>query len=243
MVKNLILLATFILVALATISSADTCKAPYNLTDINCDNELNLTVLGDSLVYGTGDEVNGGRGGYVLRASKKLNRVRINNLGQSGLRAKELLLRLSRNLVQPIDIETLTIIKSDVIFLDLGRNDRWLYNTPLATFRDLKRIATLISRRTEKLTGFKPLIVTSVLMLPNRGAQAPWVEELNKIIELNSSSKFPRDLRFDQVSKRLLNEDGIHPTSEGYEELTKVFTKYVRKQLRRRQKEYLVTSK
>jgi lysophospholipase L1-like esterase len=66
------------------------------------------------------------------------------------------------------------------------------------------------------------------LLLPNRGSQGPWVKELNEIILESHTTAHPADLRFDQVSKRLLSPDSIHPTSKGYAAISKVFISYLK---------------
>src|SRR5690606_39037339 len=102
------------------------------------------------------------------------------------------------------------------VVLDLGRNDRWLFGPPIETFRNLKRAVTQIKKYTKDSAGLSPLIVTAVMMLPNRGSQGPWVKELNGYILRSNTLQDPSDLRFDLVSKRLLSKDQIHPTPQGY---------------------------
>jgi hypothetical protein len=64
-------------------------------------------------------------------------------------------------------------------------------------------------------------------MSPNRGSQSPWVKELDNLILDSHEAESPADLRFDLVSKRLLQPDNIHPTSKGYAEMAKVFITYL----------------
>jgi hypothetical protein len=64
-------------------------------------------------------------------------------------------------------------------------------------------------------------------MSPNRGSQSPWVKELDGLILKSHQVEFPADLRFDLVSKRLLQPDNIHPTSKGYVAMAKVFIAYL----------------
>jgi lysophospholipase L1-like esterase len=116
------------------------------------------------------------------------------------------------------------------VVLDLGRNDRWLFGLPEATLRNLKRIRALIEKELTDLTGVSPLIVTAVLMYPNRGAQGPWVKELDALILKSHTPRYPADLRFDTVSKRLLAPDNIHPTSKGYASMAATFVKYLLKE-------------
>jgi hypothetical protein len=98
---------------------------------------------------------------------------------------------------------------------------------PSQTLRNLKRISALIKSRVLTTVETAPLIVTAVLMLPNRGSQGPWVKELNTLIAKTHTEATPADLHFDQVSKRLLSADQIHPTPKGYTALATTFVKYI----------------
>lgn len=208
------------------------CPAISGIPDFNCDEQLVVTVLGDSLVYGTGDAKNNGKGGYVLRAQRKLKNITVNNGGVPGQNTRQLLGDLVDVFNKDRDPELkANLISSDIVVLDLGRNDRWFFGLPAATVRNLKRIASLINKQVNKSEGASPLVVKAVLMLPNRGSQGPWVKELNTLILKGSSGRDPADLRFDLVSKRLLGGDQIHPTSAGYDKLAKTFVRYLTKAL------------
>jgi hypothetical protein len=102
------------------------------------------------------------------------------------------------------------------VVLDLGRNDRWLFGLPSEALKNLKTIRQLIQGSIKKRTGVAPVVVIAVLMLPNRGAQGPWVKELNGLIFKSHKVSSPANLRFDLVSKRLIGADQIHPTFEAY---------------------------
>jgi lysophospholipase L1-like esterase len=163
---------------------------------------------------------------------KRLRYSEVLNFGIPGLRTRELLDRL----VEAFDGSEegdlhLGLLTADVIVLDIGRNDRWLYGTPKATYRNIKRAATMIRTRVAEETGMTPMVITAVLMLPNRGSQGPWVKELNDYILRGHRSTAPADLRFDLVSKRLLSADQIHPSSAGYDELARTLLKYLLRSL------------
>jgi lysophospholipase L1-like esterase len=229
-------LACFIAI-LALSANAFACPSKNGITDYNCDGKVVISVIGDSIAYGIGDSANAQKGGYVLRTSKQLSNIQVNNLGVPGLRSQQLLQTLKKVFKVSSDSEWKDSLReSDIVVLDLGRNDRWLFGFPGATYRNLKKAATQIKNKVTELEGFPPLVVISVLMLPNRGSQGPWVKELNDIILKNSTLELPSDLRFDLVSKRLLSEDQIHPTSAGYKKLTATFVKYLTKALPPRMK-------
>ena len=216
---------------LLSASVASACPTVGKLADFNCDGQARVVVVGDSLGFGFGDTKNGNRGGYVLRATRKLPGILITNLSVAGLRTRELLRNLDATFRQPDGSEEKEALReADVVVLDVGRNDRWLFGTPLAAYRNLKKAAALIRRKTAR-DGGSALVVQSVLMLPNRGAQGPWVKELNALILKGNTLASPADLRFDLVSKRLLSSDQIHPTSKGYDALSKVFVTYLTKSI------------
>lgn len=185
-------------------------------------------MLGDSLVAGVGDTKNGNQGGYVARAAAKLPDVDVRNLGVPGLTARALLRRIDRMFSRGSYQNMLDgVTGADIVVLDLGRNDRWDFRPARATFRHLSRIRKAIEHGIAERGGFPPLVVISVLMLPNRGSQAPWISELNAYILKSSRLNRPADLRFDRASKTLLSQDNIHPTSRGYNKLSSIFVRYL----------------
>jgi lysophospholipase L1-like esterase len=219
---------------LAFSQNAWSCPLIGGYPDYNCDSEINFAVLGDSLAFGFGDLQNGNKGGYVTRAARKLPNISIDNFGVNGQTTPQLIALLNNTFQDESSALYKSLVKADVIFLDLGRNDRWFFELPSSTFKRLRDISVSIKSRIEKRTGTAPLVVTAVLMLPNRGSQGPWVKELNSFILKSNSKTAPADLRFDLVSKRLLGSDQVHPTSLGYIALGKTFFSYIKKILPRK---------
>lgn len=213
-------------------SSALACPEIGGIPDFNCDGDLVISVMGDSIPYGFGDTKNGNKGGYVLRASKKLPKATFVNLAKAGERTFELinLLNGAFNKGKNEAVRS-ALIESDIVILDVGRNDRWLFGEPPATYRNLKRAVSLIKHGVTDAGEVAPIIVTAVMMLPNRGSQGPWVKALNALILKGNSTANPADLRFDLVSKRLLSTDQIHPTVQGYDALAKTLVSYLSKNL------------
>lgn len=215
-----------------TSATAHACPKVGRLIDFNCDGAARIVVLGDSLVAGFGDTVHDNQGGYVLRAQGRLPEAVISNFGVPGLATRQLLLSIESAFDgsgDPLLAEAL--VKADVVILDLGRNDRWLMGPPAETFRNLKRISALVRKRVLATVETAPLVVTAVLMLPNRGSQGPWVKELNALIAKIHTNEAPADLHFDLVSKRLLSTDQIHPTPKGYTALATTFVRYILQRL------------
>jgi lysophospholipase L1-like esterase len=225
---NRIVLA-LITLALFITNNAFACPGKNGILDYNCDGVVKIFFIGDSFVFGFGDTVNDNKGGYVKRLKKSLSKVTVESYGVQGLRAVKLL---------PIVLDTFkvkdpypafrkSLNEADAIILDVGRNDRWLMGEPSATYNILNRITKQIARGVLKDTGYEPMVIKAVLMLPNRGSQGPWVKLLNEIILAKSTNRFPSDLRFDLVSKRLIGKDQIHPTPLGYTTIAKAFRSYI----------------
>lgn len=235
-------LSSFLLLLTVTASlNASACPKVGRLADFNCDGLATVVVIGDSLVYGFGDTTNNNQGGYVLRAQARLPEATIHNFGIQGLKTREMLTNLDHAFKGTGDSSLAeALVQADLVVLDVGRNDRWLFGPPGATFRNLKRAGSLIRNRVAALTGASPLVVTAVMMYPNRGSQGPWMKELDALIFKSDSPETPADLRFDLVSKRLLSTDQIHPTSKGYKALADVFVKYILRKYIRHAKELRV---
>jgi hypothetical protein len=208
--------------------NAVACPAVAGIPDVNCDGDARVAVLGDSVVFGVGDTVNGGRGGYVRRIARKFPGVWFDNLGSPGEEARRLITVLEDAFAGTGDADIATALtRADIVILDIGRNDWWNFGPPLATWRNLKRVREVIQTKVAVVTGHYPMVVTAQLMGANRTGQGAWVAELVRIIAANNKSTAPTDLKFNAVGKKFL-ADRVHPTSLGYEQLTKVLTLYLR---------------
>jgi lysophospholipase L1-like esterase len=225
---NILKLLIAAMLFLAHSGHALACPDVGRLPDLNCDGKATVVVIGDSLVFGFGDTKNDNRGGYVLRAQQRLPLVNFVNQGFLGLRTLQMISKLRKAFDNPEQSPLASsLIEADLVVLDVGRNDRWLFGLPEATLRNIKRARQIITDNVKNLGYPAPLIVTAVLMYPNRGSQGPWVKELDELILKSGSAEYPADLRFDQVSKRLLSPDNVHPTSKGYDAMANVFIKYL----------------
>jgi lysophospholipase L1-like esterase len=222
-----------VLGVLLVAANAGACGTKHGLPDRDCDGAVRVVVLGDSFVKGIGDTKNSNSGGYVIRTAKALRKIIFKPFGKPGLEARQLLKQVNDSFAASKDSPLKeALITADYVVLDLGRNDRWYFESPAKTARHLKRIRLQIEKGVGQLTGgFAPLVVTAVLMLPNRGAQGPWVKDLNVVIRKGDALDAPADLRFDRVSKRLLSNDQLHPTSLGYAALAETFVTYLTKTL------------
>jgi lysophospholipase L1-like esterase len=208
-------------------SLTEACPKVRGLPDLNCNGEAKVVILGDSLVYGIGDTDNGNKGGYVARTARKFPKATFVNQGLGGRRVTRTIDDLQAAFAGTGDSKMAqNLVESDVIFFDFGRNDWWDRKPALVTWRNLKRCRDIITAHVTKTTGHKPLIITAQMTLANRTGQGTWVAELNTLLAQKATATAPADLRFNALSKRLLG-DQVHPTSQGYHELAKIFSAYL----------------
>jgi lysophospholipase L1-like esterase len=222
------LLAVIFLASAPFAVSAQECPDIRGIVDLNCDRKLQITFVGDSIVTGYGDTENRNRGGYVLRLQNKFPEVTFKSVAVNGLKTGgllELLNNAFNTTTSPVTLEILNT--SDVVIIDMGRNDRLVPKPVKDTYKALQLASNKIRRGVKRFTGVEPLVITSVMMVPGRPIIAPFVKKLNTIILEGSSPDHPADLRFDKVGTALLSKDKLHPSSEGYEALFKVAEKYL----------------
>jgi lysophospholipase L1-like esterase len=229
-IANFVSLIVFSLGLLLPSCSAHAWPYSYKLLDLNGDCEVVGVVVGDSFSAGVGD--NAEDGGFVERAAGFLPKIELIRMGFQGLETLDLLKKIEKELkgdsTTPFER---ALSRADFVVLDLGRNDRWNFGEPEESARNMWRIQKALRKRIFQLSGVSPVIVTSILMLPNRGSQGPWVAKFNEIIASHNTSRFPADLRFDMVSKRLIGGDQLHPAPEGHAALAEVLVNYIKKSL------------
>lgn len=215
------------------------CPLIGSVPDYNCDGEVNLVILGDSIVYGTGDTVYGGKGGWVLRAKKKLPEIRVFGFGIPGDRTHRLLSRLEDTLrgkdfryhpylgnLNSRKVRS-AILKADYVILYIGVNNFWELQAPSKAINDLTAIRNLINNRTRRLVKMPPLVITSRLWVPNRSGQGSWVRNFDAQLRTINSLTNPTDLPFDLLSGTLLNSDNLHPSSAGYDAMYRQLKRYL----------------
>ncbi len=227
---NFVSFLIFSLGLLLPYRSAHAWPYSYKLLDLNGDCEVVGVVVGDSFSAGVGD--NPEDGGFVKRAAGVLPKIELVRMGFQGLETLDLLKKIEKELRQDVNTPfKRALARADFVVLDLGRNDRWNFGEPEQSARNMWRIQKVLRKKIFQLSGVHPVIVTSILMLPNRGSQGPWVATFNEIIASHNTSRFPADLRFDLVSKRLIGSDQLHPAPEGHAALAEVLSEYIKKSL------------
>ncbi len=212
--------------SLSTDSSA--CPVKDKLIDFNCDGEHLISVIGDSIVFGTGDERNGGQGGYVLRLQNAFPDSTVSGFGYPGITTNRLL-GYYKNLFrrEPRGKEITQLGRSDIIIIDIGRNDYFNRNSSTLTANTIKRLTLYLSTELEKRFGTAPLFVSTILPLTRREIDLGFIKQVNMVLLRIRGRSFPAFLKFDTLSPALLGTDGLHPTSDGYDVLAGIATSYI----------------
>lgn len=200
-------------------SQATKCKKKF--LDFNCDQKLNIIFIGDSIVYGVGDSVNKGKGGYVLRIQKKfprfsLDKVRITALGYPGITTQKLLAQIKQiyknRKKRPFKRTFKRLSEADIIVIDVSRNDFWNNKPVEYSFNNIKRLVSFLQNNLPKLHDKDLVFISTSSLIPtSRSFQIPFIEELNKKL-----LKYPYTRIKQKLNVNLLNSDGLHPSSMGY---------------------------
>jgi lysophospholipase L1-like esterase len=210
-------------------SPAAACPRIHHLVDFNCDQSIKYTVTGDSIVYGTGDTVNGNQGGYVLRLSQSMPGVHFVPVGVRGVTTMNLYRTFKKVLGPKSSSETKQRIHgSDLILIDVGRNDYWSKLPVGLTVRNINRIVNELKAYFDESEGVSPYIVVATLLPTKRGFQRGFIDGVNALLLKDSSPHFPVYVRFDEVDVSLISSDGLHPTSNGYTEMADIAANYLK---------------
>ncbi len=205
------------------------CPRIDGLIDYNCDGILKIVFTGDSIVDGVGDTKREHGGGYVVRLQDKLPDAAVENLGVPGITTKQLLRAFKKNLnkVPPGP----TIIKSahaDVLIIDVGRNDYWDRESASKSVANIRRLVQYLRTTLAQQNGMAPYIFVSTLIPTKRGYQQPFINSLNSQLLKYRSSDLPTYVRYETIANTLLSKDGLHPTSAGYDAITKLLLKFIK---------------
>ena len=207
------------------------CPRIGRLLDFNCDRQLRIAFTGDSIVKGVGDEVNENNGGYVLRTQERFTRAQIFNLGVAGITTPRLFASFRTLLLKKQEGQTkINTRDSDLIIIDVGRNDFYLETPAVETIANLKKLVRLLRRHIGSDVQSPPLIAVSTLLPTTREFQKQFIAEVNHLLVLNSSGFFPVRLRFDVIDPLLISFDGLHPISAGYDQMASIVATYLTQQ-------------
>ncbi len=206
--------AVLFLVFAAEVSA---CPEIEGLVDYNCDGQVKVFIVGDSIVYGTGDTVYH-KGGYVRRVKKLFNNVKFNSMGIPGVRTYQLLrdvqgLRRQKNRVLRESIQG-----SDIVIIDVGRNDFWDHLGAATTVNYIERIAKTLKQALAQ-NHTQPYVVVATLLPTTRYYQVGFIKAVNQELLRRNSENFPVLLRYDNLPNWILNYDGLHPNGYGYDRI------------------------
>ncbi|NMC62490.1 MAG: SGNH/GDSL hydrolase family protein [SAR324 cluster bacterium] len=232
MMKNHIIYIFLVFLIFGTLKQSVACPRVDNLNDFNCDGIIKFVFVGDSIVYGKGDTRLGNKGGYVQRLKAKFPNTKIQSIGLIGYSSGRILSKLKKELYSPGSNKTKRALRNaDFILLDEGRNDYWENNPASLTARDISRTAKLLTYQVGRELERPPYIAIAYLLPTKRIFQRTFIAQVNDGLELLDRNGYNVDLAFNKLDKSLIGPDGIHPTSAGYERLTKILTKYLKSRL------------
>lgn len=225
-VRKLHILGLFVFLSL---SSAGACPKIRGLIDFNCDRKIQIVGIGDSIVYGVGDEDYDGKGGYMTRLRSVFPKTNIYKEGFPGITVARLL-GFYKTLFRRAPNNPLIkkIGNADILLIDVGRNDYFNRNPSSLTVDTLRIMTEYLTRKLKKKFKTVPLIVGAELIPSAREFDMDFINAINSSLFMKRSGSFPFYLRFDLLDPLLLGEDGIHPTSGGYAQMTEFAAEYIR---------------
>lgn len=194
--------------------------------DINCDRNLKLVFTGDSIVWGFGDDENEETSddvkGYPLRIQRKFKKFDVTNLGVQGKTSFRLLQDFKQNLnkTEP-GVTKQRSKRADAIIIAVGVNDYWEKQPLSYTIRNIRRLIKFLKRKIKYRKMATRVFVSTLLPVKPvnsvREKQNEFVKNLNAELLRNNSKSFPVILRLENVSNSIMGDDGLHPTSSGYD--------------------------
>ncbi|NGP44257.1 hypothetical protein G4V62_04555 [Bacillaceae bacterium SIJ1] len=211
--------------------------------------ELEIVAIGDSLTKGVGDHLK--RGGYLyyveqaLRNEEIYSDINVINLGVTGLRSDELLVRLDE---EPYTDE---LPKADHIYITIGGNDLVrifsdnLTSLTLAPFLlEKDTFGERIQEIVEKTRALNPEAHIFLIGLYNPFSKSfSDIEEMNTIVskwdeenqfvaqQFQNVTFIPiRDLFLDSEDN-LLSADYFHPNTLGYKKMASRIYDYIQQEL------------
>jgi lysophospholipase L1-like esterase len=160
----------------------------------------------------------------------------VHSLGYPGITTSQLL-RFYKRLFKkrPGGAEALAVGNADILIIDVGRNDYFNRNSSSLTVATIRRLVSFLTTETKKRFGLSPLIVTTILTPSAREFDKGFIEQVNSVaLRTRNKKLLPAYLRFDLMSPELLSEDGLHPSSAGFDLLGSLAEEYIRDDAQRR---------
>ncbi len=201
-------------------SIALACPTIQDLVDMNCDQQLTVVFIGDSIVYGVGDGEHEEKGGYVLRLAEQLSGANALNFGVPGItsaKLADLFAKIAKGKTHKDWKKALGT--ADYIVIDVGRNDYFKKVLETDVVKNINITIKNIKGIISKLKAPTPLIAVASLAKSSRPKQQPFINKVNKAIRAARKKGLILGPEFDEVDGLKLNRDGLHPTSAGYAQL------------------------
>jgi lysophospholipase L1-like esterase len=206
---------------------ASACPTVDGLIDYNCDGEVRYVFIGDSVVFGRGDSRFGNKGGYVRRLRSRFPNVTMVNLGKPGFTTAQLFRWFKGQFARTSTSTHRSSVNADAIFIDVGRNDFFDDKSAPVTQKNIRRLVDYMRTNLGVELGVQPIITIATLLPTTRGAQQPFIDDVNKELLKRSSSTFPVRLRFDRFPSSIIDIGGVHPRSQGYDRIAITMRNYL----------------
>jgi len=218
----------FSLLAICLISfplNALACPAIDNIIDTNCDGQLRISFVGDSIAAGVGGTGNG----YQDIVGRRFSSARVHDYATPGIRSQALFARIRRtiNSGKPAR-QSNSLLSADYIFVDVGRNDFWDDRPTTFTVRNIMRIKRFLEKQGERKGLGSPEVIVATMVPNNRSNQRPFVDEISRRL---SNRNIPV-IRFDRMPRPFISGDGLHPNQQGYVRLGRMVNRYLNRNFR-----------
>ena len=225
--KKYLIIASIAAAHLAMATVAVACPLRSGLVDFNCDGIQKIAFVGDSFVQGVGD-TSMPDGGYFARVAANYPDATVVRYAVPGVTASKLFSTLKRKVPQmasgPAENN---LIGSDILVIDVGRNDFYDTNNPPATVGTIKRIVKYLnSELAARNGGIPPVIVVASLLPTKRLVQRYFITYTNDLMIEQKSAALPLYVRLDKLSKDYVSKDGLHPSSAGYDKIAAKMQSY-----------------
>lgn len=209
------------------------CPAIQGLRDVNCDGKLKISVIGDSIGRGSRGNLRV-KGSFVKRIRKKIRFATFKNLSIPGLDTKKALKYLRKNFpkTNEYEVKKSLLDNSDFVLIQLGINDYFSTNDPQVVIERHKLIMAQINSYLAEHGGV-PVIAIALItpvkpISENRALQATFIKSLNEAMIAAQSPEYPAYVEFNSLTEEDIFRDGIHPTTEAHDKLTKILNDYIR---------------
>lgn len=208
-------------------AAAIACPLQSGLIDFNCDGVEKIAFVGDSFVQGIGD-TDIPNGGYFARVAEHYPDASVVRYGVPGVTTSRLYSLAKRHLRDmasgPAEND---LTDSDVVVIDVGRNDYYADNSPPNSVKNVKRIVKLLmTDLATRGAHVAPVIAVASLTPTKRLNQRFFIRYMNDLMAEQKSAALPLYVKLDKISKSYISSDGLHPKSSGYAKIAQIMENY-----------------